>query len=80
MNRMKVSCSGGHARSREEKEERGGGPGEKRRESGPCGGAMQAEEGCVEGPVNDGWSLMSHCQASQTALAPRRLGMEGQKA
>lgn len=52
---MKVSCSGGHARSRgmtgpesqEEKEERGGGPGEKRRESGPCRGAMQAEEGCV---------------------------------
>lgn len=41
---------------------------------------MQAEEGCVEGPVNDGWSLMSHCQASHTALALRRLGMEGQKA
>lgn len=52
----------------------------KRRESGPCGGAMQAERRVCGGPVNDGWSLMSHCQASHTALALRRLGMEGQKA
>lgn len=35
-----------------------------------CLETMQAEEGCVEGLWNDGWSLMSHCQASHTAPQP----------